>query len=183
MGIMGGGGGGGAPSGAAGGNLSGTYPNPTVAKVAGVTPGAGGLAVLDDANTGAVRTTLALVPGTDVMVQNAGLVSLAAADGSVGIPRVSAPETWTSTGLGDLAVVSDAYRVTGVRESGGTNLSMGSISDGQYVKRSGTALVGISMYFLIAIMSSSGMDEVIESPMFNDTYSVGSIAFSNGTDV
>lgn len=52
--------GGTAPSGAAGGDLSGTYPNPTVSKVSGVTPTAAGLAILDDANASAQRTTLGL---------------------------------------------------------------------------------------------------------------------------
>lgn len=48
------------PTGLAGGDLGGTYPNPSVSKVAGVTPGATGLALLDDGTAAAARATLEL---------------------------------------------------------------------------------------------------------------------------
>jgi hypothetical protein len=49
-----------------------------------------------------------------VMGYDAGLTSLAAADGALGLPYVSAANTWTSVGLGDLTVSAGQWRVATV---------------------------------------------------------------------
>ena len=55
--------------------------------------------------------------GVDVQAYDAGLASLAAADTSVGIPYVSAANTWTSVGLGDLTVTSGQWRIATINGS------------------------------------------------------------------
>jgi hypothetical protein len=94
---------------AVGGDLSGNLPNPAVAKVAGVTPSAYILTLLDDAAASNARTTLGL--GT-IAIQDAnavsisggsiaGITDLAVADGGTGASTAGAART--NLGLGNSA--------------------------------------------------------------------------------
>lgn len=76
---------------------------------------------------------------------DAGLTSLTAADASAGLPYVSGANTWASaTYSGMLSVVSGAWKVVGLRESGGQDLGMGAVADGEVLRRSGTTVAGSS---------------------------------------
>jgi len=89
------------------------------------------------------RTWLSLVVGTNVQAWDAGLDSLTAADATAGLPYVGSANSWsTATYAGMLSVVSGAWKVVGLRESGGTDLGMGAVADGSLLRRVGTSIVG-----------------------------------------
>lgn len=106
LGVAGGGGGGGSPTGAAGGDLGGTYPNPSVAKVAGVTPGATGLALLADTSAADARAELNL-GGAALLNVGTSAGTVAAGDDSRITGAVQTSRTISTTsplsGGGDLS--------------------------------------------------------------------------------
>ena len=54
--------------------------------------------------------------------------------------------TWgTANPAGMLSVVSGAWKVVGLRESGGQDLGMGAVADGEVLRRSGTSIVGAAI--------------------------------------
>ena len=100
-----------------------------------------------------VRALLDLEIGVDVQAYDAGLTSLTAADASAGLPYVTAANTWsTATYSSMLSVVSGAWKVVGLRESGGTDLSIGAIGTGVLVGRGATsALDGVTVSSPLAL--------------------------------
>jgi len=89
------------------------------------------------------RTWLSLVVGTNVQAWGTDLDQLDALGD--GLPYRNAGTWGTASPSGMLSVVSGAWKVVGLRESGGQDLGMGAVADGEVLRRSGTSIVGAAI--------------------------------------
>ena len=81
---------------------------------------------------------------------DSGLTSLTAADASAGLPYVTGANVWANASYsGMFSVVSGAWKVIGLRESGGTDLSIGGIS--------GTKLLGVQSNTIGGVTVGTGL--------------------------
>lgn len=144
-----GGGGGGSPTGPAGGDLSGTYPNPSIGTGKVTTAKIAAGAVTDTEVAAANKDGTAGTPSMRTL--GTGAAQACAGNDS----RLSDARTPTGAAGGDLsgsypnptvdhaATADVATAADGLIETAGpTTLAMGAVADGKFLKRSGSSIVG-----------------------------------------